>query len=714
MLIILSVLILLGSIGMTAFLLFANHKNVRLFKQAQDNFLRGDDSSLSLAEKQLLQAVQNDSDNEAAFIMLGEISRKRKIYPEQVYYCFMAYRLNPLSRENKERYIISLCFARYFSRLESFLSRENFLNDKYRSLLHYAAGRNNNIHKYGTQRAKSNKSDPLDILSSLLFEQKQLSAEEKLAALDRINIGENAFLQQEILVAKTEIYHSIQKFDEAEKYLLQAYNLNEYAFAPALGRFYASYRNLGKAVAVFEKHLSIYHYQSIAMQCAEIYCLLNQCDKIAALRKAYQSDSGNMAMLCDYYLQALIALAKKDFARLKELTVPLRENIKTPLAAFMFFCVDIHNGDLRNVQESYNTLLAHRNYLNLQEQADNILSDFLKKSFTIRKDQDKLAALAVKLYERKKDVFIAKLILLTQKKTRSVNPIILKDAVKRYANDPGVIKLAIEYYLSSEISEAEKLIAYYKNKFASKANDTLRYEIILNMRKENFDKVSELFRNNFSKEILPEYWTFASSTMRESDLIFLSRNKLYEPYCKALILLKQKENRKAALLLKDAEADNNPDLLFFAAKVLAENGYLHEALKKYKQIQDSSPMKLTVLLNMAEIYADLGDLDQALILSNRAYTSAPQMPETQLCYADKLHRKGKLSLIPDVVKLSTTTPLRRRLEALWIIGMQQCIKECNINTQQGKIRELCRQLLVISPDNNIALEYLKKLHLMPQ
>ena len=117
---------------------------------------------------------------------------------------------------------------------------------------------------------------------------------------------------------------------------------------------------------------------------------------------------------------------------------------------------------------------------------------------------------------------------------------------------------------------------------------------------------------------------------------------------------------------------------------------------------------------MAEIYAELGNLNKSLDLSNQAYTMAPQMPETQLCYADKLHRKGKLSLIPDVVKLSTTTPLRRRLEALWIIGMQQCIKECNINTQQGKIRELCRQLLVISPDNNIALEYLKKLHLMPQ
>ena len=174
------------------------------------------------------------------------------------------------------------------------------------------------------------------------------------------------------------------------------------------------------------------------------------------------------------------------------------------------------------------------------------------------------------------------------------------------------------------------------------------------------------------------------------------------------------EVNKACDLLEKADAKNNYALLFFAAKTLAENGRNQSALKKYALFQEKSPYTIAVLLNMAELYAEDGNIDQALILSARAYNLAPSMPETQLCYADKLHRKGKLSLIPDVVKLSTTTPLRRRLEALWIIGMQQCIKECNINTQQGKIRELCRQLLVISPDNNIALEYLKKLHLMPQ
>ena len=132
--------------------------------------------------------------------------------------------------------------------------------------------------------------------------------------------------------------------------------------------------------------------------------------------------------------------------------------------------------------------------------------------------------------------------------------------------------------------------------------------------------------------------------------------------------------------------------------------------KKYEQIPDTSPLKLTVLLNTAEIYAELGDLDRALSLSNRAYSLAPQMPETQLCYADKLHKKGKSSMIPEVIKLSPNTPLQRKMESLWIIGMQQCITECDINTQQEKIRDLCRKLLVISPDNSIALEYLRKLH----
>ena len=249
-LIILSVLILLGTIGMTSFLLFFNYKTVRLFKQAQNNFQRGDDASLSLAETQLLQVVRKDGDNEAAFVMLGEIARKKKIYPEQVYYCYMAYRLNPLSSEHKERYIQSLCFARYFDRLESFLGQGSSLSDRHRALLHYAAGRNRNISKYKLPKSKTGN---LDKLTSLLFEQKKLSPEETLAELDRIVPAEDVFLQQEICVAETDLFVSMQKMDEAEKSLLQAYQLNEYAFAPALGRFYANYYNLGKALKVFEK-----------------------------------------------------------------------------------------------------------------------------------------------------------------------------------------------------------------------------------------------------------------------------------------------------------------------------------------------------------------------------------------------------------------------------------------------------------------------------
>lgn len=242
----------------------------------------------------------------------------------------------------------------------------------------------------------------------------------------------------------------------------------------------------------------------------------------------------------------------------------------------------------------------------------------------------------------------------------------------------------------------------------------VRYEIVLNMQKRDYEKVSLLFRDNFKTEFLPDYWIFASSTMRNNDLTFLSRDKLYEPFCKALICLKNNKIKQACDLLENADAKNNYALLFFAAKTLAENGRNQAALKKYMLIPEKSPYTIAVLLNMAELYADAGNTDQALILSARAYNLAPQMPETQLCYADKLHKKGEWKTIPDIVKLSSSNQYRRRLEPLWVAGMEQRIKNCNINTQREKIRELCRQLLVIAPRNNIALEYLKKLHQMPQ
>ena len=147
-LIIVSVLILFACIGITAYLLFSNYQNVRLFKQAQGNFQRGDASSLKIAEAQLQQVIAKDSDNEAAYIMLGVIAEKNKCYPEQVYYCYMAHRLNPLSKENKAAYVKSLCFARYFDRLENFLSLQTSLSAQGKKLLIYAASRNSNLDKY--------------------------------------------------------------------------------------------------------------------------------------------------------------------------------------------------------------------------------------------------------------------------------------------------------------------------------------------------------------------------------------------------------------------------------------------------------------------------------------------------------------------------------------------------------------------------------------
>ena len=85
------------------------------------------------------------------------------------------------------------------------------------------------------------------------------------------------------------------------------------------------------------------------------------------------------------------------------------------------------------------------------------------------------------------------------------------------------------------------------------------------------------------------------------------------------------------------------------------------------------------------------------------------MPEAQLCYADKLYKTGDLTTIPDVLKLSSGQKYRQQFEKLWAAGMQERIRQCNLNTQKEKVREFCRRLLAIDDDNAVALEVLKKL-----
>jgi hypothetical protein len=60
-------------------LFFSNYQNVLLFKQAKAKFQQGDPESLNVAELQLQQVIRNDKDNEVAYIMLGEIAKKKSI-----------------------------------------------------------------------------------------------------------------------------------------------------------------------------------------------------------------------------------------------------------------------------------------------------------------------------------------------------------------------------------------------------------------------------------------------------------------------------------------------------------------------------------------------------------------------------------------------------------------------------------------------------------
>ncbi len=708
-----ALLVLFVCIGMTAFLLFSNYQNVALLKQARNNFQSGDEKSLDIAEAQLLQLVRNDDDNETAYIMLSAIAGKRKVYPEQVYYSYMAHKLNPLSAENKFEYIKSLLFARGFERLENFLSHQ--ASSAYNQFLLYSAGHNGNISKYPFLLERRNPGDKISELALLLFAHDKLSIQEKLIALEKNFKGDDAFLRQEILAAQAELYLESGKIDDAEKALFDAYKLNGFAFAPALGRFYANFRTFGQALEVFEKHLAFYHDQAVAIQTAEIYCLLGKKEKIAELHKQYQADSGIGGMLCSYYLDALMAFAGNDMASLQDLVVPLRKNINTPLAAFMFFCTDVYGGNLDAVAESYSTLLAHRSYLDLQSRADGMVYELLKSSLSVPSVKiDPLFTLAKTLYKRRPDAFTAKFILLVQKQRDSVDTALLTDAMKKFNKDAGIIKIAIEYYLKWDLSMVKELIVAYRQNFPSAKSDMLRYEIILALKNKDFEQASKLFMDNFSLEICPEYWKFASSTRREKDLEFLSRNKLYAPFCQAQLCLQKGDNKTACDLLTNADAGKNLELLFFAAKTLGENGKNHAALKKYALFPPDSSYRIVVLLNMAEIYDELGNIDQALLLANRAYTLNPQMPEAQLCYAGKLYKKGELAMIPDIVKLPRSGGLRERMKPLWIAGMMQRIKNCNIKTQKEKIRELCRQLLVVAPDNGTASEYLKKLNKMQQ
>jgi hypothetical protein len=695
---------------MTCYLLFSNYQTIRLFNQAKSNFLRGDDNSLLLAEAQLQQVIKKDNDNETAYILLGQIAEKRKTYPEQAYYCYMAHRLNPLSVENKDNYITSLWNCRDFDKLENFLSLQYDLSNFHSQILLYSAGRNGNFNKYKHLTKLIKKDNSIGELAILLFQDKDLLSIQKLSKLAKIK--EDAFIKQELLAAQAELHLADNNIDASEAALKAAFQLNAYAFGPALGRFYANFKTLKQALKLFENHLATYHDPAIALQTAEIYCLLKKTSSIEKLLTQYQLDSGSRAMLLCYYFDALIAFTKGDLGSLKELLTPLYKNINTPLACFIFLNASLYENNLSSIIENYQALIAKTTYNKLKVKADELLSNYLKNTFTKLVDRkEQLLPLVKLLYTRKPEAFTAKILLLLEKDSNSIDITILKDALKKFSYDAGIVKLAIEYYLTNDVSECPELISFYKKKFPNQAKNMFRYELALATKSKNLDKISQLLQKNFSPNLLSFYWDFASSTLREKDLHFIgSKDPLYQPFCQALLLLKKGQKESACQILEKADAKNNLALLFFAAKTLAEHNYIDSALKKYSLFPDNSPYTIDVLLNMAELFAEKQNIEKALELSSKAYNLAPNLEESQLCYANKLYQAGKLNKITAILKYNPSSKYKQRTKLLWIAGMEANIKDCYKENQREKARELCRQLLALDNKNKIALNILALLN----
>ena len=175
-----------------------------------------------------------------------------------------------------------------------------------------------------------------------------------------------------------------------------------------------------------------------------------------------------------------------------------------------------------------------------------------------------------------------------------------------------------------------------------------------------------------------------------------------------MLRIKNGDKDSACAILENADSKSNLRLLFFAAKTLAENGRNQAALKKYAQFPPDSPYHIAVLLNTAELHAENRDFNRALNLAKKAYDAAPDLPETQLCYADKLHKTGNSSAIPDVIKLSAAASPRKKLEELYIAGMEARIKATDINKSPEKLRILCETVLHLDAFNKTAIDNLQK------
>lgn len=737
-------LVILLCLGGSVYYAFKDYGKYRRYMSASALLEAGDYEE---AKKLFVKVLKEDPNKEPAIEAMAQIYHHYGDWNNEAFFRQRIMRLNPLDQNAFHAFLESAFRARNFGSIYSLLNLKVLDNPELppdEGALYLISALNSGHTSAGKVFYETRKkSDPDYFLGTergRLAEFQLTSgtlnrdqARHEISTLDQIQDPQTRFEKIILLVRILSKETDSRSDEDVESLLIKATEINSFAGAPILAKYYFSRYRFDDTIRICDDYLKTRINAILPILYGESCVLSGQPEKLQQIADLIRPIRGRQAKIITAYLDALKAFSDGDDARLPLLLQVAGSTIETPLSSLMRFHVALKQDTPKEIQHRLFRIMRDRPFMDFPQRIRTAaLQYLLEKSEKDLESSPELlnvcAEIAALIQTPDDDVSFLQRIILTDHFKRDVlTEEEIQSAMKTFPGDPVLLLIAAKYYLSNgKTNRAMDYITEYMNmddipeKNKSSA-DVLHMVTLdqLNRKAEAEKEFRSLVENGDSEDLLFLYFEFCIENGFTESLKSLegwleglpanSPKRPALPFVHAEILLAEGKDDEALGIFEKSTSDD-PRFIFHAASRLAEANRNDIAFAKYLSIKDTYPDKALVYLNLSELSSDKGDMKNALDYARAAWQEDPSTMLVRYLYAKRLYEAGQYAESVSVLKFPQYKAyFPKKMLDLWSQAIHAQIKSDFSAGRYTPAMEATKFLLIYFPEDKSGLDYLDKL-----
>lgn len=724
-------MIAVGCGALFSYYLLRNHQRAMRFQEALKQL---DAGNTAFAKRLLNLSINEDPNNELAFVKMAELMVQEGRWNNAAILWRRATILNPLKADYRQAEIDALLRGRLYNSLLTVLeqdSKDTKLTPQQNSYLAYANYKLDRVlvaeDIYLKITDRETLLTPMARLLEVVLNIKKNSPEARLAQLAELAESKDPVVAFEALEHLARQFALDNQPERAEKAITRARELNPECGTPLLGQFYFFNNNFAAAIPIFQEILANGIDPATAVMLGEALASQNRLDDIHKLSDKYRV--GNKTILqVGTYLDALQAFGRQDFEALRDNIKRVNGVYKTPVALMMSLHAAVYERDVNGIRQVVDSIRVTRGDTGLLEQAQNIVLPLIKAFF----DEQNLIAAAnlADLFRNpdKPDIFLTRVSLTGNFDKRLLQRRDVLTALQAFPDDPVVLRIAAA--LAMQNRQFDEAITHIERNLRNGNNaEPIRLQYILALQNTGqtdraISQYQEVLKDNpDNRAMVYSYFAFCVSNNRKNELQALltdtkqrpqPEQRYLVPYIEAELALLNNDIVSMVAALKKAIAEQplstdqreDVELIYRVAYLFALVDEIQPAIELYQRIADVYPMPIMIQLNLAELYASVGEYERALELAQAAWQANGSLLAVQECLGLRLVETKRyaraVQLLGLPVDSKKATP--RALDA-WRIATEALIKEAFSAKKYLDCLTLSQQLLRHFSSNQMALDH---------